>query len=94
MDDVMKRMKPLFLLTDLGFVSYWAVSLLVLIGVDVVPVSWLFKDYNDPIVVAWNWSFFPLDMVLSACGLLAVRRHAADVSSTLGPAVPRQPAGQ
>ncbi len=72
----MKRMKPLFLLTDISFVAYWLVSLLVLVGVDVVPASWLFKDYDDPIVYAWNWSFFPLDMVLSACGLLAVRRQA------------------
>ncbi len=74
--DPMKRMRPFLLVTDVGFVAYWAVSLLVLVGLDVVPKSWLFKDYDDPIVFAWNWSFFPLDMVLSGCGLWAVRRHA------------------
>ena len=74
--DVMKRMKPLLLLTDVGFIVYWAVSLLLLLGLEVVPGEWLFKDYHDPVVYAWNWSFFPLDMVLSVCGLLAVRRHA------------------
>lgn len=76
MPDPMRRMKPFLLVTDVGFVLYWAVSLLVVVGLDVVPESWLFNDYDDPIVYAWNWSFFPLDMVLSACGLLAVRRHA------------------
>ncbi|MCP3998008.1 MAG: YvaD family protein [bacterium] len=63
----MKRMKPLLLITDIGFITYWCVSLLLLAGVDAVPVKWLFKDYEDPIVYAWNWSFFPLDMVLSIC---------------------------
>lgn len=81
MDDPTKGMKPFLLATDLGFVAYWLLSLIVLAGVDVVPSSWLFKDYDDPIVYAWNWSFFPLDMVLSAVGLLAVRRHARGDSS-------------
>ncbi len=76
MDDVMKRLKPFILVTDVGFIVYWAVSLPLLLGLDVVPASWLFKNYHDPLVYAWNWSFFPLDMVLSICGLLAVRRHS------------------
>jgi hypothetical protein len=76
MDDVMKRLKPFVLVTDVGFIVYWTVSLPLLLGLDVVPASWLFKDYHDPLVYAWNWSFFPLDMVLSICGLLAVRRHS------------------
>ena len=76
MHDVMKRMRPLVIVTDFGLIVYWAVSFPLLLGMDVVPASWLFKDYHDPIVYAWNWSFFPLDMVLSICGLLAVRRHS------------------
>ena len=35
--DVMKRMKPLVLLTDIGFIVYWSVSLLLLLSLDVVP---------------------------------------------------------
>ncbi len=76
MPDVMKRLRPWILVTDLGFIAYWSVSLLLLVGINVVPGEWLFKDYDDPIVYAWNWSFFPLDMVLSGCGLLALRLHA------------------
>ena len=76
MTDPMPRMRPFLLITDVGFVIYWSVSLLVMLGFDVVPKAWLFNDYDDPIVYAWNWSFFPLDMVLSASGLAAVRRHA------------------
>ncbi len=77
MHDTMKRMRPLVIVTDFGLIVYWAVSFPLLLGMDVVPASWLFKDYHDPIVYAWNWSFFPLDMVLSICGLLAVHRHSA-----------------
>ncbi len=72
----MKRMRPFVIATDIGFILYWLISLPLLLGMDVVPASWLFKDYHDPLVYAWNWSFFPLDMVLSVCGLLAVRRHS------------------
>ena len=75
MNDVMKRMRPFVLATDVSFILYWSVSLLILLGLEVVPQSWLFKDYDNPIIYAWNWSFFPLDMVLSVCGLLAIRRH-------------------
>ena len=76
MDALVRRMRPFVLVTDVGFIAYWSVSLLILLGLEVVPRSWLFKDYDDPIIYAWNWSFFPLDMVLSVCGLLALRRHA------------------
>ena len=78
MNDVMKRLKPFVLVTDVGFIVYWSVSLPLLLGLDLVPGSWLFNDYHDPIVYPWNWSFFPLDMLLSVCGLLALRRHSRD----------------
>ncbi len=35
--------------------------------------EWLFRDYADPAVVAWNWSFLPLDLAASFSGLIAVR---------------------
>jgi uncharacterized protein DUF5360 len=75
MNDPMKSMKPFLLVTDVSFIAYWSVSFVVLLGYKLVPQDWLFKDYHDPIIFAWNWSFFPLDMVLSICGLMAVRRH-------------------
>ncbi len=83
-DRLMKRMRPFVLITDVSFIVYWSVSLLIAVGWEVVPASWLFKDYEDPIIYAWNWSFFPLDMVLSACGLLAIRRHSRGEDSWRG----------
>ncbi len=83
----MKRMWPFVLITDISFILYWSVSLMILLGWDVVPGSWLFKDYENPIIYAWNWSFFPLDMVLSICGLLAIRRHSRGDASWRGLAI-------
>lgn len=63
----MRLLKPFFLITDLGFILYWLITLF-----HVIPDSYLFKDYNNPILLAWNWSFFPLDMFISATGLLSL----------------------
>ena len=60
-------LKVLFLATDTGFVVYWVVTLL-----GVIPERMLFKDYHDPILVAWNWSFLPLDLCISATGFLSL----------------------
>jgi hypothetical protein len=40
----------------------------------VIPDELLFKDYDNPILSAWNWSFLPLDLAISATGLTALRR--------------------
>jgi Family of unknown function (DUF5360) len=83
--------KILLLVTDVGFILYWAITALVACGLLAVPPEWLFKDYHNPDIVAWNWSFMPLDLLASLSGLIAVRRalrrqawrNAALVSMTL-----------
>lgn len=60
----MKLLRYFFLLTDIGFILYWLITLLLLI-----PNEYLFQDYQNPILVAWNWSFLPLDLFVSATGL-------------------------
>ena len=37
-----------------------------------MPPAWLFRDYADPMMKAWNLSFLPLDLLVSASGLLSV----------------------
>ena len=58
--------------TDLVFLAYWTMSLLQLSGLIQVPPSLMYKDYNVPTVIAWNWSFFPVDLVFSITGLWAI----------------------
>ena len=66
----MRTLKPFFWFTDVGFVLYWAVTALHLI-----PPEFLFQDYTNPILTAWNWSFLPLDLLISATGFAALWAH-------------------
>lgn len=59
-----RSLRILFFVVDLGFVAYWLVS-----AFHLVPASLAFKDYDDPILHAWNWSFLPLDLLVSATRL-------------------------
>ncbi|MFT3928562.1 MAG: DUF5360 family protein [Myxococcales bacterium] len=52
---------------DLGFIVYWVITL-----THVLPAEWLYAHHDDPVMVAWNWSFLPLDLFVSATGLSAV----------------------
>jgi len=63
----MRKLRPFFLVVDLGFLLYWAITLL-----HWIPPQYLFKDYENPILQAWNWSFLPLDLAISATGLSAL----------------------
>lgn len=72
-----RSMRALLLVTDIGFVVYWILTL----G-HLMPPAWLFHGYGDPTVMSWNLSFMPLDLIVSATGFcsLALRRgcpHAA-----------------
>ncbi|MGP7817646.1 DUF5360 family protein [Niallia sp. 01092] len=63
----MKTLKYFFWITDIGFIIYWFITLFHL-----VPSQYLFKDYNNPILSAWNWSFFPLDILISITGFTSL----------------------
>ena len=72
----MKWLKYLFLVVDIGFIIYWLITLL-----KVIPSDYLFKDYQNPILVAWNWSFLPLDLFISGTGLASLWLWKADNQS-------------
>ncbi len=63
----MKKLKYFFLIVDLGFILYWLITLF-----EFFPDEFLFKDYENPALVAWNWSFLPLDLAISSTGLLSL----------------------
>lgn len=58
--------------TDIGFLLYWAISLLDVMGVIALPRSWMYEGYGDPHICAWNWSFLPVDLLFSVSGLASV----------------------
>ena len=63
----MGALKWQLLAVDIGFVVYWAISLLHLL-----PPDAMYAHYDDPVVRAWNFSFLPLDLAVSASGFGAV----------------------
>ncbi|MGG3621973.1 YvaD family protein [Bacillus gobiensis] len=67
----MERLKYFFLVTDIGFLLYWTITFF-----GWIPEEYLFKDYHNPILVSWNWSFLPLDLLVSATGFLSLYFYA------------------
>lgn len=59
-------------ITDLAFLAYWLASSLEVAGILHVPPSWMYADFDHPQVIAWNWSFLPIDLGFSVLGLAAV----------------------
>jgi Family of unknown function (DUF5360) len=52
---------------DIGFVLYWLTT-----GLGLLPAAWLYAHHEDPVMVAWNKSFLPLDLAISASGISAI----------------------
>jgi hypothetical protein len=67
-----RHLKIALSLTDIAFLMYWAMAGLDIVGLVTMPNDWLYPNAHDPRVVAWNWSFFPLDIAFSVTGLWAV----------------------
>lgn len=59
-----------FIITDTGFIVYWFITWLGLL-----PPDLLYNDYSNPIMVDWNWSFLPIDLLVSATGLYSFRLY-------------------
>lgn len=87
-----RALKLLMLITDAGLLSYWCVTAIAAAGVIKIAPEFLFADYSNALVAAWNWSFMPIDVVLSFAGLTSVRlasrdddrwRHWATISLSL-----------
>lgn len=59
------------MLVDISFIIYWAIT-----AFHLIPPQYLYNDYTNPILVNWNWSFFPLDILISATGLCSIYLHS------------------
>ncbi|MBI5940704.1 MAG: DUF5360 family protein [Caulobacterales bacterium] len=66
------------MITDWLFIAYWAASGLDKAGLVQIPADLLYANAHDPRVVAWNWSFLPLDIAFSVIGLAAVAASRRD----------------
>ena len=64
-------MKWLLTLTEVGMLAYWLLAALMSFGFISIPPDYMYSDHQNPLVVAWNWSFFPLDFLFAVTGLVA-----------------------
>lgn len=64
-------MKLLLTITEVGMLAYWALAALMAAGALTVPPEYMYSDHLNPLVVAWNWSFLPIDIAFALCGLAA-----------------------
>ena len=69
----MRKLKYFFLVVDFGFIIYWIIT-----AFQLIPSEYLYNDYTNPILVDWNWSFFPLDILISITGLSSIRMYNND----------------
>ncbi|MFD6162245.1 DUF5360 family protein [Nocardia sp. NPDC060256] len=69
MNRVLGSTKVAMLVTDLGFLVYWAIAF-----AQVIPPEFAYKDYTNPILSDWNFSFVVLDLAASATGLASLCR--------------------
>ena len=60
--------------TDVLMLAYWLVTTLAALRIVSLPPDALYKGYGQPALVAWNWSFMPIDVAFSLTGLAAVQR--------------------
>ena len=71
--------KRLMWIADVGFILYWTTT-----AFHLLPAEWLYAAHDNPLMVAWNWSFFPLDMLASITGLWALLRpYQSDTLKTM-----------
>lgn len=58
-------------MTEVGMLLYWALAALMVLDMVTVPPAWMYSNYSDPMIVAWNWSFFPVDVLFTLTGLVS-----------------------
>lgn len=80
--------RVLLTITEVAMVAYWVLAGAMSWGLLHIPPYWMYSNHEDPAVVAWNWSFLPIDMLFATTGLVAryvprASRRLADVSLTL-----------
>jgi len=74
--------------TEVGMLVYWLLAISMALGLVNIPPHWMYAQHHGPLVVAWNWSFFPIDVLFAGAGLLArcsgrAPERLADVSFAL-----------
>jgi len=63
--------KKLLTITEVSMALYWVFAVFVVTGFINVAPEYMYSDYKNPVIVSWNWSFFPIDILFSVLGLFS-----------------------
>jgi hypothetical protein len=66
-----RTIKLLLTITEVGMIVYWLFAAMLVLGLLSVSPELMYSNYQDPLVVSWNWSFFPIDILFAVTGLVA-----------------------
>ena len=58
-------------LTEIAMLIYWALAIALTLELVSIDPALMYSDYENPLVIAWNWSFFPIDIAFALIGLSA-----------------------
>ncbi|GLQ26817.1 DUF5360 family protein [Sulfitobacter pacificus] len=64
-------MKIALTVTEVGMLIYWGFASVVVLGWVIVAPDAMYPYYRNPLIVIWNWSFLPIDILFALCGLAA-----------------------
>ena len=64
-------LKVLSTFTEMAMLLYWILAGALVLGLVSIDPSLMYSDYENPLVVAWNWSFLPIDIAFAITGLVA-----------------------
>ncbi len=62
--------EALLTITEVGMLAYWVFATFVVLNLITVDPALMYSDYQNRVIVAWNWSFFPLDVLFAVLGLI------------------------
>ena len=63
--------KSLLTITEIAMLAYWVLAGLLLAQIIYIRPDLMYSDYQNPLIVSWNWSFMPLDVLFALSGLAA-----------------------
>jgi hypothetical protein len=61
----------LLTVTEIGMLAYWLLATALVLKLVHIPPAYMYSDYLNPLIAAWNWSFAPVDVLFALCGLAA-----------------------
>ncbi|MDA9207858.1 YvaD family protein [Octadecabacter sp.] len=64
-------LKSMTTATEVAMLLYWVLAGALVLGLVSIDPALMYSDYQDPRVIAWNWSFFPIDIAFAGIGLVA-----------------------